>query len=158
MDVKYINPFIEATINTLEMMTGHTPSRLNPFLKEGRDAQGDVTGMIGFAAKNIVGSVAITFPEKTALALYNDMTGEDVGNINRNVQDSIGELANIIAGGAKTVLAEQNLSYHISIPTVIVGKNHSVEHRANTPVVVIPFEINNNQIILEVAMKIEKKS
>ncbi len=158
MDVKYINPFIESTINCIEMMTGHSPQREQPFVKEGDMSHGDITGMIGFAAQNITGSVAVTFPRESALSIYNDMTGESVSVINREVQDSVGELANIIAGGAKSILAEQGLSYHISIPTVIVGKNHHIQHRSNTPVVVIPFSFNNMRIVVEVAMRLTGKT
>ncbi|MBD3166849.1 chemotaxis protein CheX, partial [bacterium] len=129
MDVKYINPFIQSLMNTVEMMLGVTPAMQAPYVKEDKVTQGDITGIIGFAERNITGSVALSFPSVTALNVYEMMTGEAVTEINRDVQDSIGELANIVAGGAKTELAKMGLSFHISIPSVIVGKNHAITHK-----------------------------
>ena len=154
MEVKYINPFISSIINCLEMMIGITPERKPPFIKSNSSGEGDVTGMIGFADKNVIGSLAISFPTNTALMVYNSMTGEEVFQVTRNVQDSIGEIANIVTGGAKTELAEQGLSFHISIPTIIVGKNHEIHHKVDSPVMAIPFSLDKHQFVMEVAMKI----
>ena len=157
MDVKYINPFINSVVSTLEMMLGETPKRKTPYLKVGKATEGDITGLIGFAEKNVTGSVALSFPTATAIHVYNIMTGEHTARINREVQDSIGELANIVAGGAKTELAKEGCSFHISIPTVIVGKNHAISHKVDTPVVVIPFTLNDLGFIMEVTLKVSRK-
>jgi chemotaxis protein CheX len=156
MDVKYINPFVESLINTLEMMMGMTPEPGSPYVKGDAITQGDITGVIGFAEKNITGAVVLSFPENAALKLYEALTGEAVSNLSRDVEDSIGELTNIVAGGAKTVLAKDGFSFHISIPSVIVGKNHSISHTVETPIVVIPFSYEDLVFSMEVSMKISK--
>lgn len=154
MDVQYINPFITAVISTMEMMVGINPTRKTPYLKEGNLTEGDITGLIGFAERNITGSVALSFPQATAFRVYTAMTGESVSSMNQKVQDCIGELANIVAGGAKTELAAVGLSFHISIPTVIVGNKYLISHKVDTPVVVIPFALDNDSFIMEVTMRI----
>jgi chemotaxis protein CheX len=156
MDVKYINPFIDSVINTLSMFMGKNPEPKTPFVKGEALTQGDITGVIGFAEKNITGSVVLSFPENTALTLYASMTGDELGRINREVEDSIGEITNIVAGGAKTELSKEGLSFHISIPSVIVGKNHSISHTIETPIVVIPFTVGELKFSMEVSMKITK--
>ncbi len=75
-----------------------------------------------------------------------------------DVRDSIGELTNFVAGGAKKELAEQDLTFDISIPTVVMGKNHTLTHRGGTPVVVIPFMLDNCSFIMEISLKIEGKN
>jgi len=82
------------------------------------------------------------------------MTGVAEKEVNRDVEDCIGEVANIVAGGAKTTLAGHGLSFNISIPSVVVGDKHSIRHRADTPVIVIPFTVKNYDFILEVTMKL----
>lgn len=154
MDVQFINPFIQSVMNTMEMMVGEKPGRAQPYVKDNKVTQGDVTGIIGFAEKNVTGSVALSFPENTAFHVYNMLTGEDPESISREVQDSIGELTNIVAGGAKAELAKQGLSFHISIPSVIVGRNHAISHKVDTPVVVLPFTLGQFQFVMEVSMKI----
>ena len=156
MDVKYINPFINSVVNTMETMVNTSPKRLAPFLKDNNVARGDVSGIIGFASQEIVGSVALTFPEITAKKIYSIMMDEEVNGINEDIQDTVGELANIIAGGAKEELSAMGITYHISIPTVVVGKNHSIVHKGGTPVMVIPFELENHAFFMEISMKLKK--
>ena len=141
----------------METMIGIKPNRLDLFLKEGSQASGDITGIIGFADKNIVGSVALSFPTDTALMIYNTMMKENVSSASREVMDLTGELTNIIAGDAKQELAKTGLSFHISIPTIIVGKNHTIHHQLDTPVLVIPFTLNDkHEFLVEITLKVNK--
>lgn len=139
-------------------MLGLTPERQNAFIKDDATAGGDVSGIIGFADKNISGSVALSFPIATALKIYELMMGEKVDHINPDVQDSVGELANIVTGTAKSEFSNMNVTFHISIPTVVVGKNHRIAHKVGTPVVVIPFKLDEDlEFTLEISMKIDGK-
>lgn len=153
MDVKFFNPFIASLNNAMEMMLGVTPERESIYVKDDTLTTGDITGVIGFADQNITGSISLSFPEATALYVYNQMTGEHILQITRNVQDSIGELANIVAGGAKTILSQEGISFHISVPSVIVGK-HKISHRVNTPIIAVPFTIDKRRFVMEVTMKL----
>ena len=154
MDVKYINPFISSITNAMETMLGVTVEMQPIFLKSEKLTHGDVSGIIGFGGKDISGSVVLSFPTDTALKVYEKMMGEPAMRIDSDVQDTIGELANIVAGGAKKDFSEDGLSFHISIPTVVVGKNHSLGYKIDIPAVVIPFKIGKNSFTLEVSMKI----
>lgn len=154
MDVKYINPFINSVFHTMETMLGSSPARLDPFIKNDRNAQGDVSGIIGFTSREIVGSVALTFPAKTAQKFYEIMIGEPTSRVNEEVQDTVGELANIVAGGAKEEFSGLGISYHISIPTIVSGKNHKISHKDGVLVVVIPFNLQGYPFYMEVSMKL----
>ena len=154
MDQKYLNPFINSLINTFEMMLGLNPEPREPQPKGEDSTNGDITGLVGFAEANVIGSVAVSFPTEAALRLYNAMTGEEITEITRDVEDSIGEISNIVAGGAKTVFAAEGLSFHISIPSVIVGRKHSITHKTETPVYIVPFDMDGLEFIMEVSMKL----
>jgi chemotaxis protein CheX len=156
MDVKYINPFINSVVNTMETMLGISPQRLTPFLKDTNHANGDVSGIIGFSSQEVIGSVAITFPSTTALNVYQKMLGEALSTVNEEVQSTVGELANIIAGGAKEELGGIGIAYSISIPTVVVGKNHTITHKGGTPVVAIPFKLEKDSFFMEISMKLKE--
>jgi chemotaxis protein CheX len=155
MDVKYINPFVNAVVNTLETMAGKTPVRQAPSLKNDNCAKGDISGIIGFAGKDVHGSVALSFPQETALKIYSLMVGDVATKISNDVQDTVGELANIVAGGAKTEFDKQGMAFHISIPTVVVGQNHTIIHKGNTPVVLLPFRLESLEFVMEISLKIE---
>jgi len=155
MKVEYINPFLISVNTAFDTLIDILPVQEALFVKQRAVAGGDVTGIIGFAEKNLTGSVAISFPLDTALLIHNLMLGETVNRLTPGVQDTVGEIANIIAGGAKTEFADMGLSFHISIPTVVAGKNHSINHNVSLPTVVIPFKLNDSPFTLEICMKIE---
>ena len=157
MNVKLINPFINAVSECFVTTVGIKPERQAPYLKDNALAQGDITSIIGFAEKNVVGSIALSFPNETALKIYNIMMGENETRPTHEVLDLVGELTNIVASSAKQEFAKDNLSFHISIPTIVVGRNHTIHHQINMPVLAIPFVLDNKSFILEVTMKFDKK-
>lgn len=156
MDVKYINPFVEAVCHTMTTMLGDTPKREKVQMKDDNRAYGDISGIIGFASNSIYGSIALTFPTETAVKCYNMMVGDNIEMITDDVRDTVGELTNIVAGGAKKIYAEQGLSFNISMPTIVLGKNHILSHKAGTPVVNVPFSIGDYPFVMEISIKMEK--
>ncbi len=154
MDARLINPFVSAMVNALETMLEVSPVRGTPYLKNENLTQGDISAVIGFAGAKVRGSVAISFPTPVALRIYSLMMGEKVYRLTDEVQDVVGELANIVAGGAKSELANDGLTFNISIPTVVVGKGHSLGTKRDVPVMVIPFDIGKHRFVMEVSMKI----
>ncbi len=154
MDVKFINPFINSVVAAIETMLGMPAERMAPTVKNDSIPQGDISGIIGFAASNIYGSVALSFPTATALKIYNKMMNESLTAINDDVRDIVGELANIVAGGAKKEYSEMRLSFDISIPTVVMGNAHTITHKAGTPVVIVPFKLEGSSFVMEISMKV----
>ena len=154
MEIKYIKPFINSVMNTMETMLNVTPDQSPPFLKNEKLTHADVSGVIGFGGKDISGSVVLSFPTETALNVYEKMMGEPAARISGDVQDVIGELTNIVVGGAKKTFSDDGFSFHISIPTVIVGKNHALGHKYDISAIVVPFKIDQNSFNMEISMKI----
>ncbi|MEE9553445.1 MAG: chemotaxis protein CheX [candidate division Zixibacteria bacterium] len=158
MDVKYISPFVESVYHTMQTMLGEAPKRKEVVMKNDNHAHGDISGIVGFASDKIYGSVALTFPTETAVKCYNMMVGDNVDIITDDVRDTVGELTNIIAGGAKKIYADQELSFDISIPTIVLGKNHVLSHKVGTPVVIVPFVIGEHPFVVEISVKFEKNA
>ncbi len=71
-------------------------------------------------------------------------------DINANVTDAVGELVNIIAGGAKARL--EHLSLNVSLPTVITGKFHCIEFPTKVAPICIPFDSPWGEITVEVGL------
>ncbi|MFC1513652.1 chemotaxis protein CheX [candidate division KSB1 bacterium] len=154
MKTEYINPFINAVNNALETMAGATPDREKPFIKPDRATHGDVTGLIGFADKGISGSVALSFSFNAISKIYEMMMGMPVEKLNDEVEDIVGELTNIVVGGAKKDFSEIGFPFHLSIPMVVSGKNHVIKHKHDNPIVVIPYSIENGKFFLEISIKV----
>jgi chemotaxis protein CheX len=156
MDVKLINPFVASVINTMQTIMGVETEQLSLAIKNGNQAHGDISGIVGFASNVLNGSISLSFPAETAKEMYKRMVGETVTDINDDIRDTVGEIANIVAGGAKKELAEMDLSYEISLPTVVMGHDHTLSHKGGTPVVVVPFKFDTHHFEMEISMKFNK--
>lgn len=151
LNVNYINPFIGATLQALEMMAAVRPERGTPFVKTDQVAKGDISGIIGLAGE-ATGSVALTFPENLARRIYANLVGEEASGLTEEVCDAIGELANMVAGGAKAELSQQGCNFQIAIPTIVVGEGHTIDHRGQGPCLVVPFTLDGEVFWLEVSL------
>lgn len=153
MKIEFINPFVNAVTNAFETMIGISPERNKPYIKDGRVTNADVTGLIGFAEKNISGSIALSFPKETILKIYEAMMGEQVNELNEDVDDVVGEMTNIVAGGAKMEFAELGYPFNISLPLVVEGRNHVIKHRHESQIIVIPLLFDTSTFSMEICIK-----
>ncbi|MEE4242934.1 MAG: chemotaxis protein CheX [Desulfopila sp.] len=83
-----------------------------------------LSSMLGFGG-DIRGSIELHFPRETAVAITSQFLGMDVMQIDEDVKDAMGELANMIAGGLKAFFAEKNVKAELAIPTTVIGKAYS---------------------------------
>ncbi len=150
MNVSYVNPFIAATVNVFKTMLATDIRPGKPHLKSVPHPTFDVSGIIGLSG-SAQGSIAISFPKPMALRIVSKMLGIEIKIIGPDLTDGIGELANIIAGNAKQDLEQYQLS--ISLPNVIVGKDHIVAGQSGIPAIVVPFASNMGDFVMEVTLK-----
>jgi chemotaxis protein CheX len=152
MRVEYINPFIVAMIQVFESSVGVTPHRSSVGIKEQNTPSHDVSAIIGLSG-NAFGSVVLSFPRETAERVMSKMLGdEDVSS--EFIADGVGELANMIAGVAKTILAQEGITTFISIPRVILGLSHYIHRPKEVPCVAVDFSTEMGDVVLEVALKV----
>jgi chemotaxis protein CheX len=150
MNVSYINPFISSTIDTFKTMLHADITPGKPRLKEDALPTFDVSGVIGLSG-DALGAIVLSFPKLAALKIVSALLGMPIKVIGPELTDGIGELANIISGYAKKGLAEYHLS--ISLPNVIVGKNHTISAPTGVATVVVPFNSSFGEFVLEISLK-----
>jgi len=150
MDVAYINPFITATRTTYSTMINMEVTPQNPHIKKEPSASYDVSGIIGLSG-DAQGSIAISFPKIVALKTVSAILGAEIKVVGAELTDGIGEVANIIAGNAKQHLNGLNLS--ISLPNVVIGKDHILAGQKGIPTLVIPFASPLGEFAMEVSLK-----
>lgn len=152
MDVSLANPFINATLNVLEIMAKVSCRVEKPFLKTDPVAKGDVTGVIGLSGV-AKGSVSVTFDEKSILEIVSNLLGEKIEVINEEIRDAVGEITNMISGQARKELSESGKIFKASIPSVITGKNHEIRHLTKNPVIAIPFTTDTGHFMIEICLE-----
>lgn len=149
MDVSYVNPFIDATLCVLKTMASTEAEVGKPYIKKDTTAMGDVTSLIGLSGQ-INGSVSVSFTTESILCVVSRMFGEEMTELNDEVKDAVGEIANMISGQARQKIETMGHSLKAAIPSVIVGTKHSIAHASSYPVVAIPFSTVDGNFTIEV--------
>lgn len=147
MKVEYINPFLTSLSNAFSTMLGVEVERGQLHLKDGNHPVHEISGVIGLSG-NAVGMVVLSFSKNVALKAASAMLMTEATEINADVIDAVGELANMVAGAAKSKLEEYQLS--ISLPSVITGRDHEVRFPSNVRAISIPYETPWGEMTLEV--------
>lgn len=155
MDVRYINPFLKSVRNTFQTMCKLALEVGRPELKEKGQPKTDVSAIIGFSG-DAAGAVVLHFGFDTATKIATTFAGEPIDPEHADFADALGELANMVAGGAKRQFAGLDIS--ISLPSVIVGKDHNVSASKNAPRLVIPCVTKAGTFYMQVGMVLERTS
>ncbi|MBN1381538.1 MAG: chemotaxis protein CheX [Deltaproteobacteria bacterium] len=151
MDVRFINPFLDGTVSVLKTMAMIDPKAGNPYLKKGKEAAGDISGIIGMTG-SAKGSLALSFSDTCILKIVSNMLGEEYKEINTDVRDAVGEITNMISGVARKNLESQGFNIAAAIPTVVCGKKHSIIHVLGGPSIIIPFETEDGPFCVDVCI------
>lgn len=154
MRADILNPFLAATGEVFRTMAGLEPRRGTPRLKGSEDACFDVSGVVGLTGQ-VQGFVALSFGRSAAFHVVGAFRGEAVAAVDEEVKDAVGELTNMVAGGAKRTLAEAGYDLRISIPSVIVGPGHTISRPRGVPCFEIPFETEAGSFSVELCLRLE---
>ncbi|AWB68569.1 chemotaxis protein CheX [Saccharobesus litoralis] len=140
MNVEFVNPFLSSLLNVLSTMAMVELKPGKPRVKKDEVARGDVSGLIGMVGPQTKGSFSISFDEGLALDIMARMLGERPDSINEEVTDMVGEITNMVTGGAKKLLGEKGYEFDMATPMVVSGKGHTIGHKTEGAIVLMPFE------------------
>ncbi|QTA81694.1 Chemotaxis phosphatase CheX-like domain-containing protein [Desulfonema limicola] len=146
IDVKLIDPFINATLNVLKTMAFTKAHTDGPYMKNEKRAKGDVSGVIGITG-DYNGSLSVSFPEKSILTIVSNMFGEEMTEVDDEIRDAVGEITNMVSGQARQELDVIGISLESAIPTVISGKDHTIKHITSYPVVALTFALDEGEFL-----------
>lgn len=155
MDVRYINPFVRSICNTFETMCSLPVAIQQPEIKTDNGPTSDVSSIIGFSG-DAAGSVVLHFSFDIASKIATRFAGVEITPDHEDFADAIGELANMVAGGAKAQIESVTIS--ISLPNVIVGHNHSLPASKAAPRIMIPCDTEVGSFSVEIGMILSKQS
>lgn len=147
--VEYINPFLSAAGNVFRTMLECDIQRGELYLKGHRQPDHEISGIIGLSGK-AVGTVVLSLSREVALGAAGHMLAEEFNEINADVVDVVGELTNMIAGNAKSKL--EQFAMNISLPNVVIGKNHTVAFPTGVTPIGIPFTCKWGGVCVDVGL------
>jgi chemotaxis protein CheX len=153
ISVEFINPFLSSILNVLSTMASLKAEPGKPEIKKTNIAKGDVTGLIGMASEQAKGTLAITFTEPVILDIAKRMLHEEFQTVDSTVTDLVGEITNMVTGGAKRILSEQGYRFDMAIPSVVAGKGHTIRHKSKAPIIMVPFNTEAGSFFVEVCFE-----
>lgn len=152
MDVNHINPFLHSTSNVFSTMLNCTIQKTGLRVKDGSSPSYEVSAVIGLSGPTC-GSVVFSLSRTVALKVAEQFLMEEFSEITSEVADAVGELTNMIAGGAKKELSRHQL--YLGLPNVIVGRNHTITFPSNIAPICVDFETPWGPTALEVGLTSE---
>lgn len=151
MDIKYINPFINAFANVLPQVGLADIKKNGLSLKDKHlDSSGVmiIVGIIGDVKGNIIYNTSIENAKKIASAM---MMGMEVTELNELAQSAISELTNMLTANAATELSNIDITANISTPTLMYGNFTATASTSK----VICVEMSANDISFEINIALE---
>ncbi|MBX3720370.1 MAG: chemotaxis protein CheX [Turneriella sp.] len=147
MKEEEIQVFIRGTISYFEEVTGIKAELDIPYTKGTEQIILDYSGHIGISGSR-KGGLYITCTRGMLEEITRKiLLTEEVDD--QSVFDMIGEIANTIAGNARTSFGAE---FNISVPTIFKGKPENFRIILRTPVVVLPINWKGYQAFLVVGI------
>ncbi len=153
MKAEFINPFLNSLLEVMGTMAQTRLTPGEPQVKKDDRARGDVSGIIGMVGPQTRGSMAITLEKSLALKVYERMVGDPAKDIDEEVTDMVGEITNMVTGGAKRLLGEQGYEFEMATPAVVYGTDHSISHKVNGPRLLMPFTSDDGKAFIEICFE-----
>lgn len=113
-----------------------------------------ISAMIGLTG-DFSAMLGIHCPEPVGLAIAGAMLGMDLEEIDADVKDALGEIANMIAGGLKERFSSEGVSLELAIPTAIAGKSYTISSPTRSNRTVIPFSVEQGQFFVEIKYNLD---
>lgn len=151
MNVKFLNPFLDAAYEVLQIETGLALKRGELGLEKSTYVTDDVTVIIALVGM-VSGNVFYSMPYTTGTALASRMMGEPLETFDNLAQSGIAELGNVITGRASVKLSEAGYESTISPPTLLLGKGATLS-TLDVPRLVVPMIAECGQITIHLALR-----
>lgn len=148
MDVKYINPFIEAFNNVMPEL-GFGGVDIGGLGVKSKDFIGSgvivLVGIVGAIRGNVVYTMSTQAAKKIAAIM---MMEEWVEELDETAMSALSELTNMLTAHAATAFSKMGVAIDISTPTMLQGDNVSISMNSNEVLCVkliadgVPVETN----------------
>ena len=151
MNVKFLNPFVDAAHEVLSIEMHETVKRGDLRLESGSYTTDDVTVIISLVGA-VDGTVFFSLSKDSAVQFASALLGEKLPGLDRLAQSGIAELGNVIVGRASMRLAESGFESNISTPSLLMGKGANIS-TLDYPRLVVPLSTSNGSMIIHLALR-----
>jgi chemotaxis protein CheX len=111
-----------------------------------------ISSMVGLAG-TYSGLVSLHMPSQLALMITGFMLDMEITEVNDDVIDAMGEIANMIAGSFKQHLSKGGLDILLSTPSVVNGKEYVISLGNNSNQVAVRFAADDYWFMVAVVFE-----
>ena len=97
-----------------------------------------VSGMVGMTGL-YKGALAIHASLEVAKKITSQMLFMDVDEVDEDVLDAMGEMANMLAGNMKAALSSNGKDIELSVPSAVTGEKYSLDIKNSGEHLIVPF-------------------
>lgn len=111
-----------------------------------------ISGIIGLAGTH-KGVLAIHLPNTVAMAITSSFLGMEVDEVGEDVEDAVGEVANMLGGNLKTILSERGRDIELSLPSTISGKDYEFQPTKDAEILKIYLACEAGKFSIELQLE-----
>lgn len=153
MDVKLINPFIDALVQVMPQLGFDVPKRVRMSVQQHTCTSLGVSVIVGFT-KGLRGNVVYNLAESSAKYVASKMMmGMPIADLNEMAQSALAEISNMLTANAATNLSSLGMSVDISTPSVTIGNGFKIKISDSQFLVVVLDVGGGNLIELNLAVQ-----
>ena len=152
MDVKYINPFINACIEVFSTFTQLESRPGKPLARIAPSRKGDIRAVIGLTGHGIDGYFIIHFTREFLHQILTTLFGFEDHPTDEELCDLAGELTNMVTGCAKAALSERGFFFNVAVPQITLENLDIPSSMRKSPVIQVPFQTAMGNYFMEASI------
>jgi chemotaxis protein CheX len=145
--------FVRAVEETFDLMVEAKarPIDIKEEPPQDRPRPKDVSAVIGFTG-GYQGTVILSFPANVAAEILERIHGEAIID-DEEMADAVSEFLNMISGDAKRTLRAAGRPVNMSLPTVVIGRDHKVFQNKTQPCMRIDFDSDFGEFYIQMTLE-----
>jgi chemotaxis protein CheX len=151
MNVKFLNPFLDAASEVLHAEVNVNVTKGNLTLQKSALTTNDVSVLINLVGQ-IQGVVIYEMSSQTGMAVVSRILDQEFKEFDNLAQSGIAELGNVISGKATVEMSKAGYDSTISPPTLIIGKGTQIS-TVDFNRIVVPMSTEIGEIIVHLALR-----
>ncbi|WP_374031060.1 chemotaxis protein CheX [Bdellovibrio bacteriovorus] len=149
VDVRVINAVIKATTHVLGQFGCSSVKMEKAGPKSPHDPMmGEVSSVVEIKSQAFQGHLCISFDKGSFLEVVSSMLMEEQTELNKDNQDAVGEINNIIFGNAKAEISSYGVQ--MTVPKVLLGSGQNVPCAVGSAGMMIPFATEKGKFYITV--------
>ena len=152
MNVKYINPFISASMDVFSTFAGVESRPGSPSVRLTPLTDQDVNGFITLNGHGINGYFIINFSSRFLKEILTEIF-DHTDAVNEEINDLAGELTNMITGSAKAELSKRGYFFDVAVPRISHTAPEIPSEMKKKPVIIVPFATKAGKFHIEASFQ-----